>query len=184
MQGLMRSLIVVVLGGVMVACTPAPGASPTPEVSVTPSVTPTPTPQWTEEDQAAIDAVQHYLDVSSRIGQNLLDLKWDEIYDVAGGQALDDTTTTWVKWYNNGCHLVGAPTFTPEIVTTGATDGQGHRFHVTGCYDGTDAHLVDAAGKQIPNTGVVRGPAKYLVLHLQVDGSYKVIEDVQGEGTC
>ena len=95
MQGLMRSLIVVVLGGVMAACTPTPGASPTPEVSVTPSVTPTPTPQWTEDQQMAIDTVHKCLEVTSRIQQNLLDRQWDDVYTVAADQALDDTLAAW-----------------------------------------------------------------------------------------
>jgi len=184
MKGLMRSLIVIVLGGALAACTPGGGGSPTPTVTPTPSVTPTPTPQWTPEEQGAIDGVFTYLEVASRIQQDLGDGKWDEIYDVAADQALDDTTTLWAEWYRKGWHIVGTPGFIPRIVTSGAGDGRGQRYHVDGCYILTGVYLVDSTGSRVGNTGAERRPIRYLVIRLKSDGSLLVLEDSLQEGTC
>ena len=182
MNHLMRSLIVLVLGGALVACTPAPETSPTP-VPPTPSVTPTPTPQWTAEEQGAIDGVNHYLEVWAHVSQNLADISWTALYEVAREPAYNEAYDVWETWYHNGWHLVGAPTFTATMIQPGMRDGQGQRYWVYGCYDISDAHLMDKDGKLLNNDGGDTHRAKYQVLSLN-NGRHLVLEDSQQEGTC
>jgi len=183
MKGLMRSLIVIVLGGALAACTPGGGGSPTPTVTPTPSVTPTPTPQWTPEEQGAIDGVNHYLEVLTNISQNLDTVRWDTIMDVAREPANNQAFDMWDRWTKNGWHLVGAPTFTATLVVSGMGDYQGQRYWVYGCYNTEQAYLVDAAGNRLEGGGPKRLPTKYGVLHLKT-GQHFVYEDTPQEGTC
>jgi len=185
MNSLMRSLIVVALGGAMCACTPGGGGSPTPEVTPTPSVTPTPTPQWTAEEQGAIDGVNHYLEVWTHISQNLhdADQSWEPLWDVARDSAVSNAYARWEQWRDSGWHLVGAPIVTVNMIMPGMGDGQGQRYWVYGCYDIHDAHLADAKGNLLNNDGGDRRRTRYLVLSLK-NGRQLVLEDNLQEGTC
>jgi len=185
MKGLMRSLIVIVLGGALAACTPGGEASPTPVVTPSPTVTPTPTPQWTPEEQGAIDGVNHYLEVWTNISENLADpnQSWQPLWDVARDPAVQGAYAVWGIWRDHGYHLVGAPIFTATLVTTGMGDGQGQRYWVYGCYDLHDSHLADAKGNLLNNDGGDRRPTLHLVLSLK-NGRQLVLEDNLREGTC
>ena len=184
MRSLLRPLAVVLAVGMLVGCTPSPQVSPSTEVTVpSVSITPTPTPQWTEDEQGAVDAVQRYLQVWTDIGQNLDDADWTTILEVAGDPAANDAQLLWAQWAGNGWHLVGGPSFIPDQVTQGALDSQGQRYHVHGCYIITGGYLADEAGDPVGNRGVDRGPSEYLVLNLN-GSKYLVLEDTAEDGTC
>jgi len=166
----------------LAGCTPSPQVSPSTEVTV-PSVSVTPTPQWTEDEQGAIDAVQRYLRVWTEVSENLQTADWGVIRDVAGDPAANNTLLQWGDWAEKGWHIVGGPTFTPDFVTTGALDSQGQRYHVHGCYAIENSYLVDQSGDPVNSNGNQRGPSMYLVLH-GTSGTYHVLEDNAEEGTC
>ncbi|MCL2470226.1 MAG: hypothetical protein FWF25_00580 [Propionibacteriaceae bacterium] len=182
MTKLTRALTVLALGCLLTGCTPASPTTPTPNATQS-TPTATPTPEWTDEQQAAIDAVQNYLQVWASIGQNLDTADWNDINTVADDQAATGTFTLWLGWEQGGQHLVGAPQFVPDYVTPGSTDDQGTRYHVHGCYIIADSYLVDNAGNRIANDGFERSPSLYLVLH-DTKGKYFVIEDTGEDTTC
>jgi len=179
---LLRPVTVVMLVGMLLGCTPASLESPSPEAS-TLVVTPTPSPVWTEDEQAAIDAVQAYLSVWTEVTQALPDADLSRIREVASDPAANHALSQWAQWGQQGWHLVGAPAFTPDFVTLGMLDSQGQRYHVYGCYVITGAYLSDAQGNQVGDRGVDRGPSMYLVLRTSSD-RYLVLEDNSEEGTC
>ena len=172
---------VVILAVMMVAaltgCSPDGRETPSPQPTVyTP--TPTPSPQWTTEEQGAIDAVQKYLEVWTNISQNLQTSDWNEIRYVASDPAANDAGDLWFQWNNNGWHLVGGPVFQPDRVDLGATDSQGTRYHVHGCYITSESYLVDANGVKLGDPASDRGTANYLVIQLQnPQGKFTVLED-------
>ncbi|MCL2481956.1 MAG: hypothetical protein FWF43_00770 [Propionibacteriaceae bacterium] len=182
MNKLTRALTILALGCLMAGCSPASPSTPTPSTTKS-APTATPTPQWTDEQQAAIDAVQNYLQVWSSIGQNLDTADWDTIYNVADDQAATDAFTQWFGWAQDGQHLVGGPQFVPDYVTPGETDSQGSRYHVHGCYIITDTYLIDNTGNHIANDGVERSQSLFLVLNT-TKGEHLVVEDVGGDESC
>ena len=161
----------------LAGCSPDGQETPTPEPMVL-TPTPTPSPEWSAEEQSAIDAVQEYLTVWTDIGQNLDTADWNAIDNVAGDPAANDAFDTWVLWGQNDWRLVGSPTFEVDRVAEGATDSQGTRYHVDGCYITTDTHLADPDGNPIAKQGADRATGNYLVLHeLNPHDQYYVIED-------
>jgi len=180
----MKRTPIIVVAAVLLAavagCTPDAQETPTPEPVVS-APTPAPTPEWTEEEQAAIDAVQHYLAVWTYISQNLQTADWNAIRDVASDPAANDAGTLWVQWNDNGWHLVGEPIFTPDDVSLGGLDYVGQRYHVHGCYSIEESYLADSNGDEVGQKGEPRSVALYQVMK-NPDGRYYVFED-DGEDT-
>ena len=172
------------MGGTMAGCTSTPTmASSPPLVSVSPAATQdTPTPQWKPEEQIAIDAVQAYLERWSFISQNLPDVDYNSIRDVAGDPTANNALQQWATWIQKGWHLVGSPRFETIYVNSGASDYQGDRYHVYGCYILSDAHLVDSSGSQVDRSAD-RLATTYLVLTTPDHGS-RVMEDTVQEESC
>jgi hypothetical protein len=143
---------------------------------------PTPTPQWTEEEQELIDAVDEYLRVSSEIGQNPVDTgEWDRIYDVAGEPAAGASIDRWLRWLDNGWHEVGTPSFEPGYIVPGMSDHQGKRFNVLGCYNAT--YIVDAHGdRPFPDT-LEQVANSFRVLRLE-EGGYLVLDNTTKGEPC
>ena len=170
------------LASAVTGCGPGEVTTTTPPP---PPTTPTPTPSktWTPEEQGSIDAVQRYLEVWTDIGHDPLNNNRTQIMDVATGQVTNDNFTQWDRWIQNGWHLTGGPSFTPEWVNTGAKDSQGQRYHVRGCYSIEEAQLVDAQGKPATNPSRTRTLTTYDVLHL-TNGRYLIIKDTDEGKTC
>jgi len=178
------SVAAVMMVAVLMGCTPDVQETPTLEPVIT-TPTPTPTPQWTEDEQAAIDAVQNYLSVWTYISQNLQATDWNAIRDVAGDPAANDAGTLWVQWNDNGYHLTGEPAFEADRVAEGATDYQGTRYHVHGCYVTTDSYLVDGNNNQLTKQASDRVTVNYLVIHLLTPRDrYLVLEDTMEGNPC
>jgi len=171
----------VTLGCALAGCTQGAESSPTPTIE--PSVIVTPTPSWTDEEQGAIDAVQRYLEVWTGIGQDIEGSDWEKIGEVAAAPAVTNAQDLWVRWAQNDWHLVGAPSFTATLITPGAQDHLGNRYHVYGCYDLANSHLVDSAGKYVVEQTSEIAVVNYLVLRME-NTKYLVLEDsLEGE-TC
>ncbi|MCL2483430.1 MAG: hypothetical protein FWF43_08490 [Propionibacteriaceae bacterium] len=180
--------ITVALVGILAACSPTASSSPSASVSSpvpatksTPTLTPT--PQWTDEEQAAIDSVQKYIQVWTTIGQGLPDSNVAQIRDVAGDPIANDTQDLMTQWAAKGWHLEGAPSFVPSLVTPGALDYQGQRYHVSGCYIITGSYLADSSGNEVGTRGTERSPGTYEVIQA-TSGTYYVTDDSTEEGTC
>ena len=169
----------------LVGCTPG-GGDPSPVVSaeITPTVveTATPTLQWTPAEQAAVDAVQAYIDKWTYIAQNLPDVDVNSIYQVAANPVAKTVLLQWASWEQAGWHLVGNPVFEPTHVASGALDDLGQRYHVYGCSDLSQAYLVDESGVQIQKSGD-RMTVLYLVLTTPDNGS-GVLEETVQEDSC
>ena len=180
----MTLIIAMALVAALAGCTPGGQETPTPEPVVYTPV-PSPAPSWSAEEQNAIDAVQKYLAVWTSIGQDLVGSDWDDIHGVAGDPAANDSIETWTLWGENGWHLVGSPVFEVDRVAEGATDYQGTRYHVHGCYISVAAHLVDQDGITVVKQGADRSTANYLVLHMVSPAdTYYVLEDVLEGNQC
>ncbi len=82
----------------LTGCTPDPPvATVSPIVETVPE--PTPTPQWTSEEQAAIDAVYAYLETWTYMVQNLDSLSTsDDICTVAGDTSAEHTIVLMGEW--------------------------------------------------------------------------------------
>jgi len=167
----------------LAGCAPDGGESPSPEPTVE-AATPSPSPQWTAEQQGAIDAVQRYLEVWTDISQNLETADWNQVRDVAGDPAANNVLSQWATWFENGWHLVGGPVFTPDYAIPGALDYLGQRYHVHGCYIPSDAYLSDATGVRVSEQSLARTTVNYLVLHLEDTDRSIVIEDVSEGNPC
>ena len=175
-------LLLVLLASAMTACGPGEVTTTTPPPPPT-TPTPTPSPQWTPEEQGSIDAVQRYLEVWTDIGHDPAHKGMGQIRDVAGDPIANENTDQWTGWIENGWHLTGGPSFTPELVTSGAGDYQGQRYHVRGCYSIEEAQLVDTQGKPATNPSRTRTLSTYDVLHLK-NGRYVVFDSTDQEKTC
>jgi len=177
-------MIVVMMVAALTGCSPDGGETPSPD-SVASTPTPTPSPQWTPEEQGAIDAVQKYLEVWTNISQNLGTADWDEIRNVASDPAANNAVMLWLQWNDNHWHLVGSPSLVVDRVSEGGTDYQGTRYHVHGCYITADAHLSDADGNPLTKQGADRSTANYLVLHqVTPQDGHLVLEDTTEGDPC
>jgi len=179
-MSLVAAMMIVALAG----CSPDGKETPGPEPVVSTPM-PTPSPQWTVEEQGAIDAVQKYLEVWSDISQNLGTADWDAINDVASDPAVNNAVTLWFQWNDNHWHLVGKPVFNVDRVDQGGTDYQGTRYHVHGCYITVDAHLSDADGNPLTKQGADQSTANFLVMHqLNPHDDYYVLDDTMEDNPC
>jgi len=143
----------------------------------------TPSPTWSKDDQAAINAVQTFLQVWSQVSQGLPDSDVNAIHSVAISPDVDAQNALWVQWIGNGVHLVGAPSFYPSLVTVGELDDQAQRYYVYGCYVMGDSHLSDAGGNPTGVKSADRRPVTYDVI-LIPDGHYFVFNEKEDSGTC
>jgi hypothetical protein len=184
MRRLTPLLATMALGLGLAGCVPdQPTPTPTPTVEpASPTPTPTPTPQWDAEQQAAIDAVQTYLDRWTDIAQNLPDADFTRIFEVAGDTAGNEAAATLSEWKSAEYHLVGAPVFTPEIVIPGMTDELGQRHNVHGCLDTSSAYLVDKSGARVvPPGGPTTAVVNYTIILRDNGGSGVLKEESEGE---
>jgi len=182
----MKGLILPLVIGValtMAGCTS--GVVVTPSVDVpTPEVTETPTPEWTEEQQASIDAVQAYITMWATIGQNVTTAQWNDILTVAIDPQSNHDMMLWAHWVDEGWHLTNGPRFTPASVTLGVNDEVGQHFHVRGCYVIEGSHIVDATGQFIgEETRRERAATSYVVLHTH-EGPYLVTDSTSEGPSC
>ena len=184
MRRLAGICVVVVVSCLMAGCSPAssgddPVSSTPVVVESTPS--PSPTPTWSGEQQAAIDAVQKYLQVWAEITQNLGTSDWDQIYEVAYGPITNTDMDAWKQWNDQGLFLVGHPSFTTSWVTSGAQDTVGKIYHVGGCYIIEGSYLSDASGTRVP-VEAQRQPSTFDVL--EGANGQNLVTDSRNEGTC
>jgi len=174
---------VLLLVGTLLGCTPTSPEPSFPEAS-TPVVSTTPTPTWTDEEQAAIDAVQTYLSVWTEITQTLSTADLGQIRKVAGDPLANDDIVTWWRWHDNGWHLEGAPVFSADLVNPGPQDFQGERYYVHGCYILAGSYLAEVDNQPAPVAGTVeRAVNTFTVLRL-TDGSYLVTDNEAKDETC
>jgi len=176
-------VVAVVLFAVVAGCTPDGVETPsTVPVVTTPTVTPS--PQWSADEQGAIDAVQRYLEVWTYIGQNLGSVDINQIRGVSDDPESNNDLLMWANWINQGWHLVGSPVFTPQSVIPGSTDFQGQRFDIYGCFVITDSYISDPEGNSVGDEGrQERGVSRYRVLHTTSD-EYYVTESSTENKTC
>ena len=147
------SAAIVALAG----CTPTPGATapsgvPSATISPTPSESPTPTTSWSAEQQAAIDAVNGYSDVSQRIGADPSKYTeaqiTSEFKKYLGGDMLPANVASFMRLKKNGWHYEG-DVATLSLNATKAVDNHNSRgleVHVTTCRDQTQRSIVDKTG--------------------------------------
>ena len=184
MRKMIAAVVAVVAGFGLAGCETGGGPTPSPTPWTTPTPVETPSPTLTTEEQAAIAAVQTYLEVWTDVAQHLGDGNWDRIRDVAVDPTANGELLIWVEWNRKGWHLEGAPVFEPGHVEESATDGIGTRYRVYGCWDITNSRLVDKDGNEVGDRSGPRGPTQYIVLHRANDGKYFVAENILQEGTC
>jgi hypothetical protein len=145
---------------------------------------PTPTPQWDAEQQAAIDAVQTYLDMWTDIAQNLPDADFTRIFEVAGDPAGNEAAAALSEWKSAEYHLVGAPEFTAETVIPSMTDDLGKRYSVLGCLDTSSVYLVDKSGARVvPPGGPNTAGVNYTII-LRHNGGSGLLKEEPEEELC
>jgi len=175
-------LVTALLAILMVGCTPSVQPTPDPP-SASSTPTPTPSPQWTAEEQAAVNAVARYLEVWAGITQKLPDVDRTPIRDVTGDPLRSQIILDWKDMAARGWRLEGTPTLVPTLVTPGAHDYQGDRYHVLGCYTDVDTFIVDKDGTHL-DAGLADNQAvEYLVLHLK-EGQYLVLDEKSKDKPC
>jgi hypothetical protein len=187
----MKRTIALAAAAVLMLAGCSPGGETTPTTTPPPTLaaptttgpSPTPTPQWTDEQQAAIDAVQAYLEVWTDVAQNLPDSNTDRIHEVATGDLGTEVVMDLAAFRAEGVHFEGAPVFIPDRVQAGFQDGEGQRYHVHGCYDATATRWVYADGTAVTQEPSTKGRARFTVLHA-ASGSVGVLEENTEEGTC
>ena len=150
-----------VLGCALAGCT-----RPEPVGTLTTSNNPSAltSPRWTDDEQAAIDAVQNYLDLWTAISQNIDTTDWNRIYEVAGDPVAEDDIYFWGEWASRKQHLVGTPVITTHSVNQGTFTSQGFRKYVYTCYDATSAYLFNIDGTRVENRGLDRRLVAYTVV--------------------
>jgi hypothetical protein len=163
--------------------TTEPAVTPSPEVARAPTVTPSPTQQWTEEQQGAVDAVDRYRKVLDRVAQDLDNTDWEEVWDVADGEASTGMLEAWSTWQANGWHQVGSTDFVVDRVSKSITDNRGQRYRVRGCYRANGSYLANAAGERAVPGAREEGEAEYLVL-LATSGEFWVVDTSLVGDTC
>ena len=175
--------LLIVIISALVGCTPVGEVSPTP-TDTEPSIMATPTPQWTDEEQEAVDAVLRYIDMWTYIGQNLVEADWREIFQVAIAPETDHNQKTWESWLEQGWHLEGSPVFEPSFVEIGVSDHSGQWYYVHGCYVIENSYISDKDGNSVGDEGRrERGLALVMVLRIKT-GEHFVAESKSEEGAC
>jgi len=163
---------------VLAGCTPGDGITPSVDVP-TVEVTVTPTPQWSADEQAAVDAVQAYLEMWAYIAQNIGEDP-NQIFEVAMNPIADQDFSILLHWKQGNRHLVGGPEFTPTIVHLGTQDDLGRNFYVYGCYTSENSYLAEADGTPVPGSG--HGTNRYTVL--DHEGTWVVRDGIGMDDTC
>ncbi len=131
-----------------------------------------------------MEAVQEYLAVWARIGQDLQGQDWDQLWAVAGGDEAAYTIRIWNRWLAEGWHLEGEPAFIPMDSYFRMSDGDGEYYTVRGCFVIEGSHIVDDAGNPGDEAGrQERGVNEYSVLRSPQD-TYVVTNSSSEEGTC
>ena len=184
---------VVLLGLVLAGCGPGVVGPSEPPVEapveataevVVPTPSPSPSPTWSVEQQGAIDAVQRYWEVWTRISQNLDTADWNDLHEVADETAVSLVFEIWAGWKSEGYYLVGSPSFTATSVMESRIDySQGTTYSVRGCYSIESATLVGPSGQPTGNRGPERTVNAYRVLH-SIDGTFIVTEAMDEKETC
>jgi hypothetical protein len=175
------------VAAILVTAGCSPGAeqvdpSPTLPTTVVEPPSPTLSPQWTEEEQELIDAVDDFLRVSFEIGQDPTDTgEWNRIYEVAGEPTVANSMDQWTEWVYNGWHEAGTSSFEPESIAPGMGDHLGKRFYIRGCY--TASYIVDANGDRVFPNALEQMEGEFRVLRLE-DGDYRVLENVSKGEPC
>ena len=182
-RALARTMMAVV--GALAVGALAGCARPAPQAYQWPIESGAPTPTWDAEQEQvrAIEAVQRYLDVTSKIGQNLDTANWNRVFEVADSVVADDAWYNWSYWLSNDLHLVGTPVITVDSVVLGYSDSQSREYQVRVCSDRTEVHLVDSAGDRIVDMASDRFPHMYTVL-VSATGPDLVVAEAEMEGTC
>ena len=184
MRGLTGLLVLVLIGACLGGCTTGEPPAASSPVVTPPSTVVSETPQWTSEQQAAIDAVQRYLEVWTYISQNVDEADWDAIYDVAIDPTADEQIQAWKLWADNGWHLVGSPVFVPDLMTLGAMDDKGHRYHLHGCFVIEDSYIADAQGVIVPSDDRIERAAIIYTVIRTPDNKYSVFENKLEDKVC
>ncbi|MDR0783166.1 MAG: hypothetical protein LBE83_05330 [Propionibacteriaceae bacterium] len=184
MKRVICTLIALALGWGLLGCTPG-GEVTTPPTVETTTPTPTPTPQFTDEEQAVIDAVFVYLEKWTYLAQNVLNPEVDlnEIWEVADYPATNENLLLWAAWRNLGVQLYGAPILVPSGVSHSMVDSRGDHFRVNGCYIMTEGYLADASGNNPRENAADRLAGWFTVLRT-TEGNYLVLEDKTEETPC
>lgn len=201
-----RGRVVILLAGViatvlnatvLTACAPStPTAAPptaSPSASATPTPTPTPTPTWSADQQAAIDRVREYQRVFSGLASGEI-ADMNQLATVAADVYPQQGEFTYLLadlnfWRGKGWKLVG-PTLATNL-TPGEPMTQWDRpsVLVVGCYDPTQAVMVDADGTPVPtNTEKTKGPFTWTLSRFE-DGPdpttwYVVATEDKGDVAC
>ena len=188
MRTLLGSLILVLISTCLTGCLsggdPSPSPSSSRPVLKTPSVSATPTSQWTDEEQQAINAVLKYYEVWAHIGQNVDEIDLDLIYEVAMDPNAEQNIQAWQQWVDKGWHLVGSPTFIPQMVTVGMKNSTGHQHDVHGCLTIEGSYLVDASGSTAPVKNRTERSAMIVTVFHSEDDSLVVVSDRTEKKPC
>jgi hypothetical protein len=188
-------IAIMALGIALTGCTTPPAwelsGSPkpySPPSERTPA--PTTTPEWTDEEQAAIDAVLTYREEWSNISQNLLDHDADgsyvvdlnDIYDVASDPLAQSDLMEWADWRIDSMHLVGKPTLAITNVDTGMLNNEGQRYYVDACSILDGAYTVKEDGSRID--GLAERVFTTWEVLIPVDGTAKAFNLTYKDRSC
>ena len=172
------------LGLAFVGCTPE--VEPTP--SWTPSETPTPTPTWKPKEQAAIDAVDRYIDAYTDLINKIPLLSeddWDRIYATTVDPRRTEMLDEFAFYTRKGWTGSGAPVFTVDRAESVGSRDDGELWGVTGCYVREEFFYYDSSGQR-QEPAYLRSYRTYIVLLTQVDqvDRYYVSELHNQENAC
>jgi hypothetical protein len=183
-----RCLALTLLGLALSGCTTqrdaVPTSAPAPSLPA-PSLPPASPPAqlWNDEQQLAVDAVQAYWDLWNTISQSLPDSDVNQIHQVAGYPAANDTIDTWLTLMRNGLHSEGVAVFTAERVDLGPDDELGERYYVYGCLDASAMRFVRSDGTPLSDSPSGSAPVTYTVLQ-SYGRHFGVIDERPQEGQC
>jgi hypothetical protein len=184
-----------VMGLALTGCTaPNEETDPTPIASSRPVVLPTstPTPEWTAEEQTAIDAVLAYREKWSYMSQHISDqnpdggwmINLDDIYEVARNPLADTHLARWVDMRTNSTHLVGSPTLDISNVDRGMGNSEGQRYYVDACSILGDSYTADAQGNRLDAPGRIERAAFTYEVLAHVNGGIWVFSSKTKDRSC
>ncbi len=150
----------------VVGCTATTTTTPSPSTTVAPSkssttlapsasstATPSPATTWSEEQQAALDAVNGYLDVSETIGADPSKFTERQMTNAfkkyIGGDMVEANVASFMRLKRNGWRYVGDVTILSTKITKVIDNhnSRGLEAHVTTCRDQSQRRIVDADGE-------------------------------------
>lgn len=146
----MRKLVIAVIGVVgcalvglsLVGCGDAEEPVANPE-----SDTPAESTRWTQEEQAAIDAVEAYLTAWSEISQDLGGQDWERIREYAAPQIADVAIEQWGMLDSQGFTVVGS--LSSEIQSIEPVEGKESIVSIRACVSGEDAYIALPNGEPV-----------------------------------